>query len=181
MDTREQCRRVRNNAPPVESHCGAAENAADNYTAPPKSMPAGRAPGERQLGVMVTPSTSLGCGFSPQVPGGGPSVQAPSPWVWRGSSALPSLGKEKGDQGTRCCRCCEARSTGWLLQPGLAEFWVPQGCLGQQSTAVFSLFSLSPRRNWSIFCLKSELRAFSPLVSQPSPPSSSCCQSSIRG
>lgn len=60
MGTQEQCRRVRNNAPPVESHCGAAENAADNYTAPPKSMPAGRAPGEPQLGVTVTPSTSLG-------------------------------------------------------------------------------------------------------------------------
>lgn len=59
---------VKNNAPPVESHCGAAENATDNYTALPKSMPAGRAPGEGELAgrqVTVTLITSLGCRFSP--------------------------------------------------------------------------------------------------------------------
>lgn len=50
---------VKNNAPSSESHCGTAENATDNYTELPKSMPAGRAPGEGELAggqVTVTPS-----------------------------------------------------------------------------------------------------------------------------
>lgn len=95
---------VKNNAPPVESHCGAAENATDNYTALPKSMPAGRAPGEGELAggqVTVTPITSLGCSFSPRLPGCGLGAQArtPSPWAWGGCSALPSFGRLEEGQG----------------------------------------------------------------------------------
>lgn len=59
MDTQEQCVCVKNNVPSLESHCGTAENATDNYTELPESMPAGRAPGEGELAggqVTVTPS-----------------------------------------------------------------------------------------------------------------------------
>lgn len=98
---------VKNNAPPVESHCGAAENATDNYTALPKSMPAGRAPGEGELAgrqVTVTLITSLGCRFSP--PGCLAvawvcNLAQPSLWAGGGFSALPSFGKLEEGGGPR--------------------------------------------------------------------------------
>lgn len=93
---------VKNNAPPVESHCGAAENATDNYTVLAKSMPAGRAPGEGELAggqVTLTLITSLGCRFSLWVPGCGLDAGIPSPWACRGFSVLPSFGRlEEGGE-----------------------------------------------------------------------------------
>lgn len=95
---------VKNNALPVESHCGIAENATDNYTVLPKSMAAGRAPREGELAggqVTVTPITSLGCSFSPQLPGCGLGAQArtPSPWACGGFSVLSSFGRlEEGGE-----------------------------------------------------------------------------------
>lgn len=56
---------VKNNALPIENHCGAAEHTTDNYTVLPKSMPVGRAPGEGELTggqVMATLITSLAAG-----------------------------------------------------------------------------------------------------------------------
>lgn len=52
---------------------------------------------------MVTPITSLGCSFSPWLPGCGLGVQAcmPPPWAWRGFPELSSFGRLEEGGGPR--------------------------------------------------------------------------------
>lgn len=174
MDTQEQCVCVKNNVPSLESHCGTAENATDNYRAPRVNARWKGAWGRRARRRAGHGDTE------PGLTSRGRSSRGV--WLWPGRCPLgvgePSLSchlsgrwKKEGNRGTNFSQRREARDRtlpAWFDWPwGATGAFAISRC-GRSCLRRLPSFSVSPYRARNLFYLKFELESFSPPSPLPS-------------